>query len=226
MKTRKMLTPIAGLILLIFGLAGNAGALTITDLYGDKDSFGTGKSLGQYVSVNEVLATSPSPSDGDFDRWNLDSFSWTHSIAIPSGATIISATLEVHSLDMEDDGAGDGFGGGPFDDKLFLDGVELPGAFDTVYTPDGTAATYLPPNMTVLIIPDSFFGSILDGSLDVLLDPAGGSLKDAIALDYAELTVEYEAAAPVPEPSTALLLGAGLIAVVCLGKRFRFKASS
>jgi PEP-CTERM motif len=189
-------------LFLCVGARSEAGI--IVNLAGDKDSFGTGKPDGSTVSVNEILV--PGGEDGDFDRWALSSFSWTHNYVVPAGETIVAAFLRIVTLDMEDNGAGDGLGGAPYDDLLFLDGVELGGAFDDVFTADATAATQITPNASVFDL-TAFLPSLADGSLSVRINPLGGRLGDAIAVDYAELTV---VTAPVPEPATATLMALGL----------------
>jgi hypothetical protein len=196
------------LVLLAFlASAPFADAGLIVSLAGDKDSFGTGKPDGSTVSVNEILA--PGGEDGDFDRWALSSFSWVHSFLVPAGESIVGATLRIASLDMEDNGEGDGMGGAPFDDLLFLDGSEFPGAFDDVFTGPANADTQITPNVTVFdLLP--FLSLLSDGSLQVLVNPLGGTLGDAIAIDYAELTIVTESSA-APEPATAGLLVLGLL---------------
>jgi hypothetical protein len=94
---------------------------------------------------------------------------------------------------MEDNGAGDGWGGAPYDSKLYLDGAEVPGAFDDVYSWDGGAWDYLPSNKSTFHLGPGALVALADGSLSVRVDTFGGSSGDCVALDYAELRVEYTA---------------------------------
>ncbi len=160
---------------------------SLTSLVGDNDSFGTGVAENALVNVYNIANT---PADGDFDLWALNSFNWSHTFTLPAGAYVTGATLTIVTFDVEDNGAGDGKGGVPYDDKLFIDGVEVPGAFDDTDTPDMNVPPYqipLPRNTNTFTLDSSFFPYLQDGSISVKVDPLGGTLKDSIAIDYALL---------------------------------------
>lgn len=201
-----------------FFLAATADAGIIVSLAGDKDSFGTGKPDGSTVSVNEINVIGG--EDGDFDRWNLASFLWTHTFVLPAGESIVSASLKVSTLDMEDNGEGDGAGGAPFDDLLFLDGVELIGAFDDVFTGPANSNTQIVPNVTMFDL-TGFIGSLSDGMLVVRIDPNGGSRHDAIAVDYGELTIVTRSSAPEPASSSLAILLLGSLGLAAIRRRRR-----
>jgi hypothetical protein len=196
------------ILLLAFSLFFSCAAsgAVIVNLAGDRDSFGTGKPDGSTVSVLEI--TAPGGEDGNFDQWALALHAWTHAFGVPAG-TIVSATLAIATLDLEDNGAGDGLGGGPYDSTLFVDGNEVPGAFDAVFTPDATATTQITPNVTIFDL-SAFLGELADGNLVVTLNPRAGTLADSISVDYAELRIVTTDA---PEPATMALLGLGAIAL-------------
>jgi hypothetical protein len=162
-----------------------AQADTVVSLAGDKDSFGTGLPLGSPVIPAETIHD---PWDGSFDQRQRSIFGWRHEYVLPEDIPIVGAILTVATLDVEDGGAGDGRGDRPFDVKLYLDGFELPGAFDDTYTPDGQEA--VPPNFTIFVIDPEFFPLLEDGILDVLIDPFGGESEDHIWVDFAELQIE------------------------------------
>lgn len=199
-------------------LASNAYALTISSLYGDIDSFGTGVASGSAVRIVDFTHES---DDGLTDLWDPTSlFNWGFNFSPFVSGTITSATLTIVTIDMEDNGQGDGLGGEPYDDKLFLDGIELVGAFDEVYTSDANIYSYISPNVSVFNLDSSYFTSFNDGILNVQLNSYGGTNKDFIAIDYALLTVNGDIE-PVPEPASMLLFGTGIVGLA--GSRLRRK---
>lgn len=194
---------LSALVLLPF----EAKALTITSIYGDMDNFGTNAPGGTPLRLVDI---SHEPDDGLTDRYAPTfNFSWSHNYA-PITSSIINATLTITTFDMEDNGAGDGLGGAPYDDRLYLNGVEIAGAFDDVSTPDGTISTYFTPNTSTFNLGPGFFTALQGGLLNVNLLASGGTRADYIAIDYARLDIETPDATSVPEPSTFFLLGGGL----------------
>ena len=191
-------------------ISSPANAASVVSLAGDIDNFGTGTPSLDPISVLDV---SSDPSDGDFDKWNLTSFSWQHIFSLPTG-NISSATLTIVTLDMEDAGEGDGQGGGPFDDLLFLDSVELPGAFDDVFSPDSTSTGLQTPNVSVFNLPVSLFPLLADGLLDITVDAFGGSQHDAISIDYARIDIQT-----VPIPAALWLFGSGLLGLIGVARK-------
>lgn len=184
----------SGLGFYILGNLSPANA-AIVNLAGDKDCFGTNKAPCNTVSVNEIVNEG---SDGDFDIFRTGSFQWSHNYT-PIETKISSAKLTIVTFDLEDGGAGDGAGGAPFDDLLFIDGMEVLGAFNSTFTPDGNSQTQLPINTTTFNLNPAFFSKLVDGSVNIELQSDGGSSSDVIAIDYAELEIK-----PVPEPLTIL----------------------
>jgi len=179
-------------MLLVLGVGGMANATLIVSLAGDKDSFGTGKPLGSSILYN----TEPSwdPSDGDFDRELRSSYHWTHTYLLPSDEIVVGASLTVVALDIDD-----GSGSDPqyYDVRLYLDNMEVPGAFDDVTDMQVGGDSYLPTEAIFTLDPP-FLSALQDGILNVMVDPLGGvGGLDGLMIDYAELQIET---APVPEP--------------------------
>ena len=177
----------------ILSLVPRAEASTAVSIAGDKDNFGTGTPIDLPVRLIDFQVDSPESSfDLPRNGWcGTRFFDWTHIVQLPQGANITAATLSIVSWDMEDNGAGDGAGGAPFDARLYLDGVEEPAAFDDVYSGDVGQANYAPSNKSVFQLGPAFLAALADGRLDVRVDAFGGSLGDCFALDYAELRIEY-----------------------------------
>jgi hypothetical protein len=190
-----------------------AEAASLVSLAGDEDCFGTNRIPCSNASVNEIIANRE-PDDGVFDSWDLFFFQWSHEFTLPTVGNITNAVLTISTLDVEDAGEGDGLGGAPYNERLFIDGVEVAGAFDTTFTPVGGTATQLPINTVVFNLDASFFPSFLDGRIDVSVNPFGGRRRDAIAIDFAKL--ELTTSTPIPESSSVLsllalgILGAGI----------------
>lgn len=177
-----------------------ANATIITSLYGDKDGFGQGVPIADgidYVGNGGVLGITnvndpEDPANTDF--WQLgypESMVFDYVLDGP----VLSASLEIYVA---------GFANG-FDVNLRVDGALL--------------ATYnfSPSNRTTHIIIEAVPVANMDGSTTFTL--TDGPSFDGWMLDYAELTIETETAASVPEPVTLLLVGLGLAGLGVAKKR-------
>ncbi|NEP08956.1 MAG: hypothetical protein F6K14_01625 [Symploca sp. SIO2C1] len=193
-----------GLTLSLFAFLGNhqqVQATTIFDVAGDQDCFGTSISPCDFIRSNQIIQE---PDDGDFDFFRTGSFNWTHNYTLPVGSNITGARLTIVTLDVEDNGAGDGQGGEPFDDRLFLDGLEVLEAFDNTFTPDLDRRTPKPVNSTVFNLDASFFSVLRDGNIDVQVVSDAGVKSDFIAIDFATLELTVSETSSVPEPVSVM----------------------
>ncbi|NET57237.1 MAG: hypothetical protein F6K47_14050 [Symploca sp. SIO2E6] len=195
-----------GLTLSLFAFIGNhqqVEAATIFNVAGDQDCFGANTSPCDFIAVNQIIQE---PDDGDFDFFRIGSFNWTHNYTLPVRSNITGAKLTIVTLDLEDNGAGDGQGGAPFDTRLFLDGIEVLEAFDDTFTPDGNGSgtTPHPVNSTVFNLDPSFFSALRDGNIDVQVVSDAGVRSDVIGIDFATVELTIAETSSVPEPVSAL----------------------
>ena len=108
--------------------------------------------------------------------------------------------------------------GATFDDRLYLDTVEIPYAFDSDYT---GIRKY---GIVNLVIPSNLFALLPDGTAGFFFDgwPAGTSptqrFGDQVSFDYVTLTIDYTpmATAPLPSALAIAAVGAALVSLVRL----------
>ncbi len=200
--------------------ASEAHSLTVTSLVGDKDGFGIGIPIGD--DFPDILAFTPGvgdPAGTDVavvgssytpalphpSGANARPETLTHVFTLPAGLTISAVSLALAVGDVDD---------GPLaaiDDRLWVDGVEVAGAFDDVNQLILGAAGG--SGLVSFALDPSFFPLLLDGELEVLVDEIDNLTTDPaqaeiFAIDYSEVTITL-----TPEPGTLALVGLGVLAL-------------
>jgi hypothetical protein len=187
-----------------FALVGLADHVTVSSLIGDRDGFGLG-----FVEGTQR----PTGTWGNFDMRGPDdptftdvlpvpavsvadgsTFSYTHMyIPVPLGA-ITAARLVLFTLGIQD---GDTqVANTNTDIRLFIDGSEVTGAFDTIdqFGHNGVGwAEYA--QIVEVEIPQMAFSLLSDGLAEIRFESysliPGGQLE-AFAIDYSELIIELD----------------------------------
>jgi hypothetical protein len=162
-----------------------------------------------FTDTTTFTATGTSPAEdfdsrgwGDVDKLDgfLDFVSWTHHFEFdPPADEVVSGKVTLFLRDDGDKRREYAFGWGE-------DGTWGLGEVET-----GSYAY------------DVATSSLADGSFSILL----GSLWGDFYIDRSDLEITYDASAPapVPEPSTILLMGTGILGLVAYGrKRYNKKA--
>lgn len=188
-----------------------------SSLLGDKDGFGFGMQEGDIRPAS--IFDNREPDDPFFtDTWSVPTegfypsvhFSYTQSFSPPLD-TVISAELSMFTLGISD---GDSqVVGSDTDIQLFLDDVELPGAFDDVdqfdfYTDVGWAEE---AGLITIEIPEEIFAHFADGELVVKFEIhqlGTAPSVDGFSIDYSEVIFHYESETTMPSLFRSHLIGA------------------
>jgi hypothetical protein len=204
---------VAAAALAILSAAASADVVSFT--LGDNDGLGFGLVPGGIFNIPFDRRTPTDPTFTDFGVVGETNAWFTFAYAAITG-TANSAWMEFGLGGMED--ARNDSGQPDFNDRLFLDAVEVPGAFDTAYTGQkkyGIVYQTIPVTMLSLLV-DGTAAFFFDGHpLGTWPTPRAG---DQVSFDYVVLSIDYTPPVePVPAPSAAALLAVG--AAVALASR-------
>ena len=219
---------VAVLTVLFAGQVKAAPVTLISDV-GDRDGYnGVYNPDTQTLPFRFFFTSVPAGSDPAFtDTHSFNEIqdpTYAHTFTLPANFTITSVTYEIVTFDNASDVQAPN--NPSHNGRIFIDSQEVHrGAnqdffFDAVGDffegADGSfndgAAEIFQANLDA-----SFFPLFMDGQAVVLYD---GSTTDGVAVDYSRLIISGNTA-EVPEPSTLLLLGTGLVGLVGYGRRKR-----
>ncbi|MCU0914166.1 MAG: VWA domain-containing protein [Planctomycetes bacterium] len=164
----------------------------MVDVVGDKDGFGLGLWTGDEYTGFFDKRQSADPVFTDVHPV-AQSFSYSHTVAIPVDVLVSAATLRWLTLGIQD---GDSqVKGSDTDMRLFVDGREVPGAFDTVdqFHHNGTAWVSFVGLVEIPLTGDALH-AVQDGQVEIRIEihQLGTiSSTDAVAFDYSELEVKF-----------------------------------
>ena len=175
------------------------GPWVTTDLLGDKDGFGLGLMEGDLRPTGSSAFDEREMDDPAFtDVWPVpftdpeaNAFSYWHTFDSPPGP--YNARLKILSLGIQD--GDEQVSGSDTDIKLYLDGVEVPGAFDDVdqfefVDGSGWVETV---GYVVLEIPADASWVFMDGAVELtyeVLQLGSHTGFDSFAIDFSELVLE------------------------------------
>ena len=196
----KKLQIVLGIIALSLFLVSAANSAMIVDLIGDKDGFGIGAESGSSFDWTAIGS-----GDGDgTDVWMYGDYSYTHTYDISELSEPISyATLEIFT-------GGQGWYG---ESSIHVDST-LVGTLSDGDTDDGGSGENIAWLDTFDLTP---YASLIDGAETITIDTVLSG--DGWSLDYSEFTLSDDGTAPVPEPSTILLMGVGLLGLVGFNRK-------
>jgi len=165
-----------------------SGTFVIGRAAGDRDGFGLGLVEGDTWKGFFDEREGGDPAFTDHMPAGQD-FTWSLGYPVPTGAQVTGGELVLFTLGVQD---GDSqVVGSDTDIRLYVDGVEVAGAFDTVDQFDWIGGQWTSiAGKVVIPIPEAVLPTLADGSASVrieILQLGTAPSTDAIAIDYALL---------------------------------------
>jgi hypothetical protein len=203
---------------LLIGAQGAKADISIT-LGGQDFADGATPTTGAFLAAG---AGEPAPFDGVFIGSDVTgpnfSTSWTFLYAAQSNVIGGSMTLGIY--DHESSASGNQVA------SFTLNGIDLTTSLNALFESYGGGSRE--DNVYTLTLPGSTFTDLGTGNVTFALTlqaPGLGILGETVfngaALDFSTLDVTAEGTSTVPEPSTMLLLGSGLIGLWGARKKFK-----
>ncbi len=213
-------------------LAINPVSATVVNTLGDLDFFGFGVgTIGDpspAIDFDNRTVGDPAHTDNDirqaiFGASTLNDVAFSHDLS----AQLLGLTATSAELTLAIGGIQDGnLSLVGLDDRLFIEGIEVVGAFDTL--DQGAFATAL---VTFQLSAAQLASFGTDFIVNVFIDggrisdgaPIGAGALDSYFLDFTTVTVETSAVSAVPLPAALPLFGTGLAIMGFIGWRRKRK---
>ena len=220
------------------GIGDDCEPQPVSFLIGDQDGFGIGLAEGdmRFVTdplffdartptdplVTDLWPALPPPPFGSPPGQRTTSVEIHHSL----GTTLRSRTVVISMLTLGIQDGDNQVVTSDFDERLFLDGFEVPAAFDEVdqfiFVPNvGFAETV---GRVELTVPDELVGVFDDGEITIRFEMeqlGSASSGDGFAIDYLQIH-----AVSIPEPSAGVLGAAAALLLVVLRRISRRSGTS
>lgn len=218
-------------LILLFSVAVGAHATLITTTLGnDSPGFNNGDKPNLFPDILNAQAGQPAPFDQGYGHEllgpNFSAF-WTFNyVALLD--PILSANIKIGIIDHDSAASGSQLA------QFFVDGNDFTSGLDAIF--EGSGGTDNEYNVYTINLGVGVFADLVDGSVSVALDllepglqtplfplpgpnPAEETLFNAAHLIFSTLSITTQDPGPIPEPSTMLLFGFGILSIAGVSRR-------